>query len=101
MKRFMLSISAVLICGAVLIPQAIAQPAGDPVARGKYIVSTSGCHDCHTPWVLGPKGPGPDMTRALSGHPNDMAMPPAPKLAGPWLVSIAATNTSARRQKHC
>ena len=27
------------------------------VARGKYIVSTAGCHDCHTPWKMGPKGP--------------------------------------------
>src|SRR5687768_18453057 len=23
------------------------------VARGKYIVSTAGCHDCHTPWKMG------------------------------------------------
>ena len=68
--------------------------ADDKVARGKYIVSTSGCHDCHTPWVLGPRGPEPDMTRALSGHPQDMQLPPPPTPAGPWLVSTAATNTA-------
>jgi hypothetical protein len=28
--------------------------ADDKVARGKYIVSTAACHDCHTPWILGP-----------------------------------------------
>ncbi len=65
------------------------------VARGKYIVSSSGCHDCHTPWHVGPNGPEPDMRRALSGHPQAMVMPPAPKLPeGPWLVTIAATNTA-------
>lgn len=66
----------------------------DKIARGKYIVSTSGCHDCHTPWKMGPNGPGPDMDRMLSGHPEGMAVPPAPKPDGPWLVSVAATNTA-------
>jgi hypothetical protein len=65
------------------------------VTRGKYLVDTSGCHDCHTPWVMGPDGPAPDMSRALSGHPQTLEMPPAPKFPeGPWLVSIAATNTA-------
>ncbi|UTW09653.1 c-type cytochrome [Pseudomonas benzenivorans] len=65
------------------------------VTRGKYLVDTSGCHDCHTPWAMGPDGPAPDMSRALSGHPQSLEMPPAPKLPeGPWLVSIAATNTA-------
>jgi mono/diheme cytochrome c family protein len=70
------------------------QPA-DPVARGKYIVSTSGCHDCHTPWQMTDKGPAPDFSRALSGHPQDVVMPPPPALPpGPWLVMISATNTA-------
>lgn len=64
------------------------------VARGKYLVNTSGCHDCHTPWKLGDKGPEPDMSRALSGHPAQMQLPPAPKADGPWIVSSAATNTA-------
>jgi hypothetical protein len=65
------------------------------VARGKYIVSSAGCHDCHTPWTMTEKGPAPDMTRALSGHPESLVMPPAPKLPeGPWLVVAAATNTA-------
>jgi len=66
----------------------------DPVARGKYLVSTSGCHDCHTPFKMTDKGPAPDLERALSGHPEQFVMPPAPAPTGPWLVSIAATNTA-------
>jgi mono/diheme cytochrome c family protein len=68
--------------------------AADKVARGKYLVSTSACHDCHTPWVMGPKGPEPDMTRALSGHPEGLVMPPAPKLEAPWVAAFGATNTA-------
>lgn len=65
------------------------------IARGQYIVTTSACHDCHTPWKMGPDGPGPDMSRALSGHPAAMQMPPAPQLPeGPWIGLMSATNTA-------
>jgi mono/diheme cytochrome c family protein len=71
------------------------KPVADSVARGKYLVNTSGCHDCHTPFKMGEKGPEPDMSRMLSGHPEAVVMPPAPKLPdGPWLVTSAATNTA-------
>jgi uncharacterized membrane protein len=70
-------------------------PAADKVARGKYLVNTSGCHDCHTPFKMGEKGPEWDMSRMLSGHPQDLQMPPVPKLPeGPWLVVSSATNTA-------
>lgn len=63
--------------------------------RGRYLVNTSGCHDCHTPFKLGPSGPQPDMARMLSGHPEGLVMPPAPALPpGPWLTVSAATNTA-------
>ena len=66
-----------------------------PVERGKYLVSAMGCHDCHTPWRVGPQGPEPDMSRALTGHPAGLVMPPPPKLAeGPWVAVIGATNTA-------
>lgn len=68
---------------------------GARIKVGEYLVRTSGCHDCHTPWKEGPKGPEPDMTRALSGHPQDLVMPPPPKLPpGPWLWLGSATNTA-------
>ena len=66
----------------------------DIVARGKYLVTTSGCNDCHTPWKVGDNGPEPDMTRMLSGHPQSFQLPPPPKPEGPWLVAAAATNTA-------
>lgn len=65
------------------------------VERGAYLVGMMGCNDCHTPWKIGPKGPEPDMSRMLSGHPQDMTMPPPPKLPdGPWVVTAGATNTA-------
>ena len=72
-----------------------AQAADEKLARGKYLVTVAGCNDCHTPWKMGPKGPEPDMTRMLSGHPESMNLPPPPKLPeGPWVVTAAATNTA-------
>ena len=65
------------------------------VARGQYIVNTAGCHDCHTPWKVGPNGPEPDMTLALSGHPESMKLPPPPDLGkGPWVWTATGTNTA-------
>ena len=88
--------SAALIAaaGTLAASHANAAPPADKVARGLYLVTTSGCHDCHTPWKLGPNGPEPDMSRKLSGHPENMALPPAPPPTGPWIVSAAATNTA-------
>lgn len=90
--------AAVAAVGALTMSPAGAagdDPVATKIARGKYLVSTSGCHDCHTPFKMGPKGPEPDMSRALSGHPEGLVMPPAPKLPdGPWLVTSAATNTA-------
>jgi mono/diheme cytochrome c family protein len=65
------------------------------VDRGAYLVTTSGCNDCHTPFKLGPNGAAPDMERMLSGHPQDLDMPDPPELPeGPWAIVAAATNTA-------
>jgi len=64
------------------------------IERGKYLVGAMGCHDCHTPWTEGPNGPAPDMSRALTGHPADLVMPPPARLEGPWVWSAAGTNTA-------
>ena len=69
-------------------------PLADKVARGKYLVTTSGCNDCHTPWKVGANGPEPDMGRMLSGHPEKMELPAPPQPSGPWIVAAAATNTA-------
>jgi len=65
----------------------------EKVARGEYLVAAGGCNDCHTPHKMGPRGPEPDMTRLLSGHPENTKLPPAPSLpSGPWIaVTIGDT----------
>ena len=68
--------------------------ANDKLARGQYLVTVAACNDCHTPWKMGANGPEPDMSRMLSGHPESLALPSAPKPQGPWVVSAAATNTA-------
>ena len=90
-QRLALAFGLAALFGAT---HAYADAAADKVARGKYIVSTSACHDCHTPFKLGPNGPEPDMSRALSGHPQDLVMPPAPALEAPWAMAAAGTNTA-------
>ena len=65
------------------------------VERGRYLTQVGGCTDCHTPWHMTPRGPEPDASRLLSGHPAALALretPPA--LPAPWLVAAAATNTA-------
>src|SRR5678815_2050225 len=64
------------------------------VQRGEYLVKIMGCNDCHTPWKMGPKGPEPDMTRFLSGHPEEIGVLPARTGEGPWLWSGAPDNTA-------
>ena len=95
--KLFLFFAAVVFASFVRAGDTAAPAAGayDPVARGKYLVNTSGCHDCHTPFKMTPEGPRPDMDRMLSGHPEQLVMPPAPQLpAGPWVVTSAGTNTA-------
>jgi hypothetical protein len=86
-----------LIIAATLAAPATASAQNDAstlIKRGEYLVRTGLCHDCHTPLVMGPNGPAPDMTRALSGHPQDIAVTtPAPK-AEPWAGAFSPTLTA-------
>jgi mono/diheme cytochrome c family protein len=89
--------AAAMTACAALAPLPFPAAAETPdatIARGQYLVTTSGCNDCHTPWVDGPNGPEPDMSRMLSGHPQDFELPAPPAPAGPWIVAAAATNTA-------
>ena len=78
--------------------------------RGRYLVTISGCHDCHTPKVFAEKGPVLDETRLLSGHPEDASLPEVDLSSvgpdgwilfnnhltaaiGPWGISFAANLT--------
>jgi mono/diheme cytochrome c family protein len=67
---------------------------GGRVARGKYLVETIGCSDCHTPKTAGPNGPTLDTSRLLSGHPEGAALPPAPAAQGPWIASTTGDLTA-------
>jgi hypothetical protein len=89
------------IATAVHAAETRAKPAGatkgDPklVRRGEYLVRIAGCHDCHTPFrfdeALGM--PVPDMSRALSGHPEN-APDPASTYAKPDMGIMGPTMTS-------
>jgi mono/diheme cytochrome c family protein len=65
------------------------------VERGAYMVTIGGCNDCHTPMKMGEKGPEPDMTRMLSGHPETLQLPNDPKVEKGWDGMTAATTNTA------
>jgi mono/diheme cytochrome c family protein len=100
-STLLLTTTALVLLGTMAGGAGAPQPKTTPtttaaarVQHGEYLVKTMGCHDCHTPWTVGPKGPEPDMTRMLSGHPATLVMPPAPAPTGPWVVHSAGTNTA-------
>ncbi|MGE0452096.1 MAG: cytochrome c [Vicinamibacteria bacterium] len=60
------------------------------VERGRYLVSTIGCGDCHTPKKMTSQGPVEDESRLLSGHPEGSRLPPPPAPgAGPWIATAS------------
>lgn len=80
------------------------------VTRGKYLVVTGGCDDCHTPKIFTEKGPVPDTTKLLSGFQQGITLPvldvkfvtPGNWIAtesnltawvGPWGISYASNLT--------
>jgi len=95
-SRIFQSLLAVAVVAAVASSPAIADDAHQKqVDRGRYLVTFGGCNDCHTPWKMGENGPEPDMTRMLSGHPQQIEVPPAPDLGeSPWNTAIFATFTA-------
>src|SRR5215216_8060561 len=85
-----------LLAAGLAVPSAgLAQgTASPPLQRGEYLVTIGGCNDCHTPLVMGSNGPEPDMTRALSGHPQDRAVKAPATVSEPWGGSFAPTLTA-------
>ena len=80
------------------------------IKRGNYLVSSIGCDDCHSPKIMGPKGPQLDIDHRFSGYPADR---PIAKVdgataksgwllfggdltssVGPWGMSFAANISS-------
>ena len=100
--RSILSLTLVAILGltalalsAKPVPSPVEAPAANTqVARGEYLVKIMACNDCHTPFTMGPQGPEPDMTRMLSGHPQNMIVTPPAPLKEPWVMVGAGTNTA-------
>jgi hypothetical protein len=45
------------------------------VARGEYLVTTTGCDDCHSPKKLGPQGPELIAELRLSGYQQNNTLP--------------------------
>lgn len=98
-RMLMLLASTACLAAASACAQQMTEPVApqqSPEERGAYLVNAMGCHDCHTPFVLGPNGPEPDMTRMLSGHPADVTMGPVPALdpAAGWVWGGGGTNTA-------
>ena len=94
-KRTSLTFTGTLVLALAMLSFAAAADKSSQVERGKYLVTVTGCNDCHTPWSMGPDGPAPDKTRFLSGHPENLTMPPPPKLPeGPWNWVGAASFTT-------
>ena len=106
-----LGVLALALCGALVLAALSPTTAGaadDIVARGEYLLTTTGCHDCHTPKKMVDGMPMPDMARRFAGHPagaphptwspQDLMERPAlflgdPNMtawAGPWGVSFSA-----------
>jgi hypothetical protein len=90
-----LALLTLLAAGAAPASAAPELAPGHQVARGAYLVRIMGCNDCHTPFKLGPKGPEPDASRELSGHPQSLVITGPPVLGdGPWVWAGAGTNTA-------
>ena len=64
------------------------------IKRGEYLVNTSACHDCHTPFRMGENGPEWDMERMLSGHPENVTITAPAPLTSPWAAASSETNTA-------
>jgi hypothetical protein len=93
--------AAVVLAGVATVAARERGPAVGPaetrdalVARGRHLVKAFGCADCHTPWKMGPSGFGPDESRAYSGHPESLTLPPPPPGSEAWPIRAAGTMTA-------
>lgn len=87
-------IAALFVALMLIALPCFASERSPQVKQGEHLVLILGCHDCHTPLQIGPKGPELDMTRMLSGHPEKIILPPPPPLTEAWNNVGSATNTA-------
>ena len=74
-------------------PIATADGGNKAVRRGERLAKFGGCHDCHTPKLMTPKGPQLDESRLLSGYPAQASLPTLPQgVVGPTQWGAVATN---------
>ena len=60
---------------------------------GQYLVTVSGCNDCHSPKQSFVPYPAPDSARLLSGHPANENIPTVPtNIIGPTAWGALTTN---------
>lgn len=96
-----LSVTALLLSAAMFAAPLAAHEGhehkADPamVERGRMLVTAGSCNDCHTPWKMTEAGPAPDMSRMLSGHPEN-GPDPEGTYAGHDMGIIGPTFTSFR-----
>jgi len=104
-------VASALAAEAPAVKETASKSVSATVARGKYLISLGGCHDCHTPKLMTEKGPALDTKRLLSGFPSSQKVPAIPEgvigpnswgglctndltgWAGPWGVSFASNLT--------
>ena len=67
---------------------------GALLKRGERLVAVGGCVDCHTPFKMGANGPEKDLSRGMSGHPENIKLPAPPTLSAEWNWGGAATGTA-------
>ena len=115
-SRYSCPITGLLLLGVTIVVGGCLpadQPPPTPeqmVERGHYLVTITGCNDCHTPKVFSGGGMGLDESRLLSGHPAELEIPEfsfddvgrgqwirmnehLTAFVGPWGVSFTANLT--------
>lgn len=70
----------------------VAEVKVDPIEKGKYLVNSGGCNDCHSPKKMTAQGPEVDDSKLLSGHQANSPLPPITYDAtkpGNWILFSA------------
>jgi mono/diheme cytochrome c family protein len=92
MKRVVMTVAVLGIPLALVAARPPREGAPGPsarVERGRYLVTSVGCGDCHTPKTMGLNGPEEDHGRLLSGHPEGTQLPAPPAAKGPWIATAS------------